>query len=77
MNARCKFALTRVTDNGYGLEVVLTPRYDANDPKDTAFSTATPSGEFKMQVNNPAVLPMFKDKVGKVFYLDISPVDED
>lgn len=76
MKARCKFTLVSVLDHGHGNHtVVLLPRYDANDPEDTKFSAATPSGELKVNISNPAVIPMFKDQVGKVFFVDIEAVE--
>lgn len=78
MKARCKFTLNSFIDRGNNnCEVVLAPRYDSNDPEDTKFSAATPYGELKFGLSNPAVIPMFKDQVGKVFYVDIEPVESE
>ena len=41
-------------------------------PEDRRFNKATPSGEFWMQVDNPAALEVLK--LGQVFYIDMIPV---
>lgn len=45
--------------------------YDANQPEDQRYAKATPIGNLKMTVDNPAVT----FEPGKAYYLDITPVE--
>jgi hypothetical protein len=54
---------------------MLEPRYDESIPEDKRFSTATPSGKLILQVNNPPVVDQLE--LGKVFYLDLIPVEKE
>jgi hypothetical protein len=62
------------TDHGYTTqrEVTLRCVYDQDTPEDQRFQKATPSGEIKMQIDNPAALAQFT--VGHAFYVDFTPV---
>lgn len=83
--ASCKFRVTSVektrAPEGRDKELYyendhirLAPMYDENDPEDTKFSKATPSGSFEAQISNPALLDQFQ--VGEDYYLDLTPVTE-
>jgi hypothetical protein len=74
---RAKFRCNSVTDFGYGSkEVKLSAVYsNEKNTEDNQFSTATPSGELRMMVSNPAAQDWFKP--GKDYYLDFQEVPED
>ncbi|MEU1275344.1 hypothetical protein [Streptomyces sp. NPDC005799] len=46
--------------------------YDTSIPEDQRYAKYTPSGELKIQVDNPAV----SFEPGKQYYLDFTPADE-
>lgn len=73
--ARCKFRLAAAEDVNGEIQITLETQYDPNDPDDTKFSKYTPWGTLKTAISNPNVIPMFKDQVGKEFYVDIVPVE--
>ena len=70
MTVRGKFVCVKTEHVSYDTSVKYTfaPRYDTSIPEDQRFNTATPSGEFWMSVNNPAVA----FELGKAYYLDIT-----
>lgn len=70
MTVRAKFQVTQVTSFTFGGEVKLEPRYDETIPEDRRFSKATPSGELRMRIDNPAALEQLKP--GKFFYIDLT-----
>lgn len=75
MTVRAKFQLQEVTNNHWSKDSkVLTFRasYDTSIPEDQRFQKATPSGEFKMHVDNPSAVAAFE--LGRYYYLDASPV---
>ena len=74
VKARCKFKVRTVVLNTYGEEIELCTEYDENDPEDTKFSTATPSGILKFNLSNPNLLDTFKP--GQIYYIDLTPVEE-
>lgn len=45
--------------------------YDTSTPENARFTKATPYGELKMHVDNPAA----RFEVGKHYYLDFTPAD--
>ncbi|MFJ6729979.1 hypothetical protein ACIQPQ_34280 [Streptomyces sp. NPDC091281] len=45
--------------------------YDQSVPEDLRYAQATPSGELRLAVDNPAVV----FEPGKQYYLDFTPVD--
>lgn len=69
MTIRAKFEVISVE----GTEVVMEPRYDETIPEDQRFNEATPWGKLEMFVNNPAALEQLQP--GRVFYLDLIPVE--
>jgi hypothetical protein len=71
---RAKFVLQEKTESSFNADsrtLVFRPQYDTTIPEDQRFSKATPSGEFKMQVDNPAALEQLK--LGQAYYFDITP----
>ncbi|WP_435589818.1 hypothetical protein [Micromonospora aurantiaca (nom. illeg.)] len=48
---------------------VLTPVYDTSTPENARFTKATPWGELKMNVDNPAA----RFEVGQMYYVDFTP----
>ncbi len=80
MKIRAKFALTNMTTytSQYGLsrEFLFRPQYDPALPEDRRFSKATPTGEFKMTVDNAPVADFLEKSLGKQFYFDIEMAEE-
>jgi len=52
----------------------LAPQYDMSIPEDRRFQKATPWGEINLHIDNPAAVDQLK--IGKAFYIDMSPVEE-
>ena len=74
MSTRAKFRCHSVTDFGgackeVSLSVVYDPRPDATG-EDATFTKATPSGEMKMRIDNPAASVQFE--AGKSYYVDFT-----
>lgn len=65
----------KVTCDGIeGNEVKFRTVYEGDMSKDTEnarFTTATPWGEIKLGINNPAALEQFE--AGKSYYVDFTP----
>lgn len=57
----------------YCQNVRLVAQYDSNKSEDVSFAAATPSGELKIFVSNPAVVGTFIP--GTDYYLDLIPVE--
>lgn len=78
-NVRAKLKVTSITEHaGWAgskgpKEIKLTAQYDQSIPEDQRFQDATPSGELRMVVNNPAALEQLQ--LGRDFYLDLVPVE--
>ena len=47
--------------------------YDPDDPEDTKFSNATPSGNMELHISNPNLVGKFT--AGSSFYVDLTPVE--
>lgn len=77
MTVRVKFYVTQLMpwSNGGG-EVRLSPVYSQDkDHENKRFWDATPNGELRMGINNPAAYQFFHDhSQGYEFYVDIEPV---
>ena len=56
-----------------GEEIKLWTEYDENDPEDTKFSAATPSGSMEFNLSNPALLDRFKQ--GQSYYVTLEEVE--
>ena len=75
MSVRAKFKVTSIKSFDYSeisKEIVLTPQCDESIPEDRRFNAATPSGEFRMTVNNPVAIEQLQ--LGKTFYIDLTEV---
>lgn len=74
---RAKFRCNSVTffgnptDPDIGRRYELAPIYDTTTPENERFTKATPWGELKMNVDNPAA----RLEVGKVYYLDFTEAE--
>jgi hypothetical protein len=78
---RAKFMVTRVQQHYYGshngpvkgsVDVFLTPQYDTSIPEDQRYAKATPSGEIRLQIDNPAASEYLTP--GEQFYVDFTAV---
>lgn len=70
---RCKFTVSSVEIFGYGgRSVKLTTQYDQS-LVDQSFAKATPAGDMRITVDNPAAFDIFVP--GKAVYVDITPVE--
>lgn len=75
MTVRCKFTLNSIKHFAYGgKEFVFHPAYDMSIPEDQRFAKASPSGEFRIVVDNPAAAAQFE--LGKAYYFDATPAPE-
>lgn len=73
MAVRAKFRLSEVHHYAYGhKKYIFRPEYDTTIPEDQRFAKASPSGEFTITVDNPAVDEQFI--VGNYYYFDVTPV---
>lgn len=73
MSVRAKFKVTSIKCFDYSdvsKEITLTPQYDESIEEDRRFYNATPSGEFRMLVNNPVAIDQLA--LGKTFYIDLT-----
>lgn len=71
MAVRAKFIVSEVTECHWGgKRIKLAPQYDTSIPEDQRFAKSTPSGEFWMQIDNPAASEQLK--LGKTFYIDLT-----
>lgn len=59
------------TNPDTGRQYTLNPVYDTSTPENERFAKATPWGELRMNVDNPAA----RFEVGKVYYLDFTEAD--
>jgi hypothetical protein len=55
----------------FAQNVRLAAQYDPDNKEDVSFSEATPSGECKIYVSNPAIVNSFV--IGRSYYLDLIP----
>jgi hypothetical protein len=77
MRIRAKFQVQEITSLHWypnSKIIKLRPQYDTATPEDNRFSTATPSGELWMQVDNPSAIAALEQ--GKYFYIDIFPTQD-
>ena len=73
--ARCKFRVFSVESHEWGDQVNLYTEYDENDPEDTRFAIATPSGSMEFLVSNPNLVGAFQSG-RQTYYVDLTPVQE-
>lgn len=73
---RAKVMVASVKRDAYntGVELKLVAHYDDKIPEDQRFAQFTPTAEFTMRVDNPAVLERMT--LGKKFYADFTEVPE-
>ena len=72
---RAKFKHTSVLNHSWNpnaRELRFEAQYDNTIEEDKRFYDATPSGSFRMLVNNPTALEFFK--LGEDYYFDITRV---
>lgn len=72
---RAKFRLISITQHSWSdtaKTLEFTAEYDTTIEEDRRFAKATPSGTFKMLVDNPVALAQFE--LGKQYYFDVTPV---
>lgn len=79
MTIRCKMKCSHVTTVDYGhpygsKEYTFRAEYDSTIPEDVRFAKASPSGEFKIFIDNPSAQAAFVP--GKFYYFDAIAVDE-
>jgi hypothetical protein len=73
MTVRCKMQLTHKTEICWGAcELTFHAIYDQTIEEDRRFAKASPSGQFKIMIDNPAALAQFE--LGKFYYFDAIPV---
>ena len=70
---RAKFRVEHVKHYSESEEAVMHAVYGGS-PENNQFSVATPSGELRMHINNPAALDLLKP--GKEYYLDFTEAPE-
>ena len=75
---RAKFKVSEIVERHFNptysqKTIVLTPEYDQKIAEDVSFQKATPTGRMEMQIDNPAAIERMP--IGKVFYVDFTPVD--
>lgn len=76
MSIRAKVMVASIKRDAYssGAEIRLVAHYDDTIPEDQRFVKYTPTAEFTMRVDNPAVLERMT--LGKKFYADFTEVPE-
>jgi hypothetical protein len=76
MSVRAKFKVTAIKAFDWSSvikEITLTPQYDHTIEEDRRFFDSTPSGEFRMNVNNPKAIEQLV--LGKTFYIDLTEAE--
>ena len=68
---RAKYACTHVTDYPGQEEAHLRAVYADGAEENNAFNQATPDGELRIMIDNPAAFGFFVP--GDEYYLDITP----
>lgn len=72
MSVRAKVTCNGVTLNQVTFNTVYEPDAAA-DTENARFTTATPSGEIRMTIDNPAAMEQFQ--TGKSYYVDFTPAE--
>lgn len=70
---RAKVTCDAIEGNNIQFRTVYEPD-EAKDPENARFTKATPWGEIKMGIDNPAALEQFK--VGQSYYVDFHPAQK-
>jgi hypothetical protein len=71
MAVRAKVTCDGVKDNQVAFHTVYEGDAAKADTENARFTTATPWGEIKLGINNPAALEQFK--AGESYYVDFTP----
>lgn len=75
MAIRAKMHLEAIIPNTWGgSQAVFRCQYDGTLPEDQKFQKATPSGDARFSIDNPAAIDQLV--VGGTYYFDITPCDE-
>jgi hypothetical protein len=72
MSVRAKVTCTSLEGNAVGFNTVYEPDAE-KDTENARFTKATPWGQIKLGIDNPAALEQFK--VGAQYYVDFNKVD--
>lgn len=77
MSIRCKMRLDNVFAQTWGgAKAIFSCQYDPElIAEDITFQKATPSGLAEYQIDNPKAAEQLV--IGKFYYFDITPVDDD
>jgi hypothetical protein len=71
MSTRAKMHLVGIIPQMWGgFQVLFQCQYDDTIPEDKKFCKATPSGEARFTIDNPAAISQLT--IGKTYYFDIS-----
>ena len=74
MSVRAKMKLMGVVPQTWGgFQALFQCQYDPNNADDVKFCKATPNGEARFQIDNPAAIEQLV--IGKDYYFDIAPAD--
>lgn len=68
-------SLTREAYNPGGTKVILRAATQGEENK--VWAAATPNAEFTLTIKNPLAADAFDQALGKSFWIDMTPVDED
>lgn len=71
MQVRCKMRLDSIHQFMNSREFNFSLVYDDGTPENKKFYSSSPSGSFKILVNNPAV----NYEIGKYYYFDSTPCE--
>lgn len=72
MSVRAKVMCEGVRGNAVSFRTVYEPD-SSKDTENARFTRATPWGEIKLGIDNPAALEQFEE--GKYYYVDFMPVE--
>lgn len=74
MTVRAKMVLESVIPQAWGgAQAIFRCQYDNTVIEDRSFCKATPTGEARFQIDNPAVMNQLV--IGKAYYFDISSAE--
>lgn len=74
MRVRAKFRVQSITTHEYGARTVKASAVGDNNPENSQFNKATPSGEISFSISKD--VPAYDAfEVGKSYYLDFTPAD--
>ncbi|PPQ37087.1 hypothetical protein SAMN06265338_1346 [Rhodoblastus acidophilus] len=74
MAVRAKMNLMGIVPNTWGgFQALFQCEYDAANPDDVKFCKATPNGDARFSIDNPAAIEQLV--IGKKYYFDITPAE--